>query len=271
MKKWQTPDYTVPPSLDPEQALPVMVGKVDVVRWEKGLKSLMAEWMDDPKSPFDPVRDELRGPRYARLAVVYGDAVGRKASICLDGVDTDKQVMVSNDSAFSLVVDLRANGALPAIMFNYDRLHCELLITNIFQILAAAESQYRETSQAWNSRVAEFKAWKKARKATEAKRSKAKVSTKGAGRRGTEDSEEQGKAQSGREAAGRETSKWESFDINAPLAQFSFADDTKISKEELEERLRTIPTDTVRPQLLNALRRGLGVHHSGMNRPYRQV
>jgi len=268
MTELQTPDYTVPPALDPERALPAMVGKADVVRWEKALKDQLAEWMADPKSPFDAVRDQLRGPRYTQLAASHSDTTSPSDRVAsLDGL----KVMVPNDSVFALVLDLRASGALPAIMFNYDRLHCEVLVAQVFSILSAAEIEYRETSPAWRSKTAEFEAWKKAREAAEAKRAKAKGTSKGAGRRGTEDGDEQGKAQIERDAAGREASKWESFDVDAPLAQFSFADNTKISKEELEERLRTIPADTVRPQLLAALRRGLGVHHSGMNRQYRQV
>lgn len=270
MTKLQTPDYPVSPSLDPELALPALLGKADVVRWEKALKSQLAEWMADPKSPFDVVRDELRGCRYAELAASYSEETDSKGDIpSFDG--PDERLMVPNGSAFSLVADLRASGALPAIMFNYDRLHCEVVVSDIFAILAAAERKYRETSPAWRSKIAEFEAWKKAREAAKAKTSKAKVTSKGAGRRGTEDGDEQGKVQSQREAASREASKWESFDVNGPLAQFSFADNTKISREELEERLRRIPADAVRPQLLAALRRGLGVHHSGMNRQYRQV
>ncbi|KAK4038039.1 hypothetical protein C8A01DRAFT_37998 [Parachaetomium inaequale] len=272
MKSHQSSEYTISPSLDPVKALPEVVRKSDVVRWETALKDQLAEWMADPKSPFDAVLEELRGHRYSQLANSYSETASCSGK---DGSSVDitpgKWPLVSSRSVFSLVTDLHASGALPAILFNYDRTKCEAIATQLFHILALAESQYRKTNPTWIAKAAEFEAWKKARELARAKQTKKKTSTRATGRRGEDDGDDQGKAHSEREAASREVSKWESFDPDAPLAQFSFADTKKISSEELEERLKTLRPGTVREPFIDALRRGVGVHHAGMNRQYRQV
>jgi hypothetical protein len=270
MKRHQNSEYTISPALDPEDALPEVVQKSDVVQWEMALKDQLAEWMVDPKSPFDAVQAELRGHRYSQLANSYYDTT------CSDNgeppIDAPgKGPLVSSSSVFSLVTDLRASGALPVILFNYDRTKCEAILTEILSILTLAESRYRETNPAWLAKTAQFEIWKKARDAAGTKNTKKKASSKGTGRRGEDDSEEQGKAQSEREAASRDVSKWESFDPDAPLARFSFADTTKMSSEELEERLLRIYPGAVQQLFIEALRHGVGVHHAGMNRQYRQV
>jgi superfamily II RNA helicase len=270
MRKHQNPAYTIPLSLDPESALPEAVQKSDVVKWEAALKNQLGEWMVDPKSPFDAVQQELRGHRYAKLADLHSETVGSSTSeppVAAPG----SWPSVSSRSVFSLVTDLRASGALPAILFNYDRSKCEAIAFQLFNILISAENHYRGTSSTWTAKLAEFEAWKKAREAAGAKFAKKAANTRANGRRGNDDDGCQGKAHSERDAASREVSKWEGFDPDAPLAQFSFADTAKITNEELEERLRTIHAGAVRPIFIDALRRGVGVHHAGMNRHYRQV
>jgi superfamily II RNA helicase len=266
MKKHETPDYVVPPALDPARALPAVVRKADTVRWEAALKGVLAEWMADPKSPFDTVREELRGQRYARLANESDPACLDDGTISTGTSPHQKGPMVSSQSAFSLVTDLRTRGALPAILFNYDRMNCEAIVADIFEILTSAEKKYRETDPTWISKVAEFEKWKRAHDST-----KKKSDTSGSGRRGAKGEEGIGKAELEREAASREISKWELFDPNAPLPQFSFADTTKMSSKEVKERIRTIWKESVRPPFVKALLRGVGVHHAGMNRQYRQV
>ncbi len=271
MEKHQTSEHPVSPSLSPENALPAEVRKSDVVRWETALKDLLAEWMVDPNSPFDAVQEELRGHRYSQLANLCSE----RSCPGNDGnfVDAPEQALVSSQSVFSLVKDLHASGALPAILFNYDRTKCEALATEIFNTLTLAESKYLQTDPAWTAKLVEFEAWKAAREAARAKHAKKKASAKkGIGRRGEEDGDNQGKVHSEREAASRDDgSRWENFDPDAPLARFSFADTTKISSEELEEKLKRMRPDFVRQVFIDALRRGVGVHHAGMNRRYRQL
>ncbi|KXH56967.1 DEAD/DEAH box helicase [Colletotrichum salicis] len=70
--------------------------------------------------------------------------------------------------------------------------------------------------------------------------------------------------------ASRDISPWEGFDPKAPLPQYNFADTAKLTVRELEARIRSLDDLGIKPRLIDALRRGLGVHHAGMNRQYRQ-
>ncbi|KAG8349264.1 hypothetical protein FVEN_g12521 [Fusarium venenatum] len=74
-----------------------------------------------------------------------------------------------------------------------------------------------------------------------------------------------------REESGEEISRWESFEPEAPLDQFSFADMTKMQQRDFDDLVYSMGRDKVESWLIDALRRGLGVHHAGMNRRYRQI
>ena len=62
---------------------------------------------------------------------------------------------------------------------------------------------------------------------------------------------------------------WESsFDIKDPSPQFSFLS-KKCSKAILNEAINDIRWTSTPAWALEALERGIGVHHSGMNKHYR--
>ncbi|KAK3352620.1 hypothetical protein B0T25DRAFT_189350 [Lasiosphaeria hispida] len=255
MSKHATDKYPISKSLSPEKALPDLIKKSDIVRWETALKEQLTVWMADPKSPFEAVRRDLRGKRTLQLAAAHASESDVHA----------KDPFVPSKSIFSLILDLRSSGALPAILFNYDRGSCEAIAQELLGTLRAAENKYRETTPAWISKMADYERWRKAREAAKAKGAK-----KPAARR-RDDEDGGSKADQARDEASRDTSKWDSFNPEAPLPQFSFADTSKMSNFEFEERMRTMSPGSVPKQFIDALRRGLGVHHAGMNRQYRQV
>lgn len=257
MVKYQNDDYPIDQGLDPKNFFSKLVKKSDVVRWEEALKKQLGLWMMDSQSPFDAIRDDLRGGRYRQLVQGY---------IRNPYVAASEEKPTGYDlSEFSLILDLRANGALPAILFNYNRYGCEKSLFGLLDTLEAREAEYRENSSEWAAKVAEFEKWKRSREKMKHKAPKATKKGKG------DDEEGTSKLDLAREEANRESSPWESFDPEAPLTEFSFADTTKISKEELESRLGSLKWQKCKPALINALRRGLGVHHAGMNRQYRQA
>ncbi|KAF6835307.1 dead deah box helicase [Colletotrichum plurivorum] len=166
-------------------------------------------------------------------------------------------------TTFSLLNDLRSHGALPAIVFNYDRVGCELILSAIMETLNDAETTYRKSGE-WAKILRDFQAYNE-KKLMESK-IRPPVNT-------IEDRDD-GTALDGldyiREATNKEFSIWDSFDPDAPIDRFSFADSAKITKPELEKIFRSLE-GAVRKPFLDALRRGLGVHHAGMNRRYRQA
>ncbi|KAF4777168.1 DEAD/DEAH box helicase [Colletotrichum scovillei] len=262
MKESENESYLISPSLEPKNALPELVKKSDIIKWEAALKAQLWQWQQDPKSPFPEV--------YKRLKI------NRPSSV----IDLERPEVVADiygDSSFSLLVDLRSRGALPAILFNYDRLGCERVIFKLLQVLEDAEQEHRDTSTEWARKMDAYQKW---RQATDSKAAKKRAkATRATGAANSKEERHDAKdagtslnqADLVREDAGRETSPWENFDPEAPLPQYNFADTTKLTAEELEARIRSLDDLRIKPRLIDALRRGLGVHHAGMNRQYRQV
>ncbi|KAK4226565.1 hypothetical protein QBC38DRAFT_480095 [Podospora fimiseda] len=258
----QDNDYTVEKSLNPEVSLPKLIQKSDVVGWEDGLKKQLGTWIQNPfASPFQKVRQELLGPRYSEV-------VARQSRAIEASTQTATGAAVSRRSVFSLILDLQASGALPAIIFNYDRTKCEEIAAEVLGVLITAETQFRETDPAWIRKMTAFREWEKAKNARLAKTATKKVTK----RKGDDDEDGPlGKAESAREEANQDGSTWASFDPEAPLAQYSFADTTSMTATELEERLWPLQREAIPAALVNGLMRGIGVHHAGLNRKYRQA
>lgn len=62
-----------------------------------------------------------------------------------------------------------------------------------------------------------------------------------------------------------------SFDPDAPVTGFHFADTAKLTDSEFEGYATQLHHGDVPEKMIAALRRGIGVHHAGLNRKYRQV
>ncbi|KAK4161068.1 hypothetical protein QBC43DRAFT_324415 [Cladorrhinum sp. PSN259] len=259
MTEKQDDGYRVDKTLKPELALPKLIQKSNVVGWEKSLKDQLGDWIMNPfASPYQQVRQELLGPRYSQVITRQSTAIST------DSTETKAGAAISSRSLFSLILDLKASGALPAIVFNYDRTRCEELAAEVLGVLIAAETRFRETDPVWVRKMAEYRDWKKARDARLAKTSKKVTKRRG-------DDEDDGPLGKDDRGDDQDGSGWESFDPEAPLAHYSFADSTSITASELEERLWPLKREAISPALINGLQRGIGVHHAGLNRKYRQA
>ncbi|ROW17017.1 hypothetical protein VPNG_01433 [Cytospora leucostoma] len=219
MAKTQTSDFTLDPGLKPDKALPDTVKKADVATYETVLKDALNSWMNDRNSPFEAVRRDLQ-PR-CRVSPMSSTAL--------------------KDQILPLLTDLRSQGALPAILFNYDRVNCEDFAFRLWKDLTHAEKSFQASNPVWKKKMADFEQWKKTTEKTEALNKSEDPST------------------------------WATFDPDAPLPQYSFADETKFSKSELNETIYSLRFKEINPQVIEALRRGIGIHHAGMNRKYRQT
>ena len=242
-------------SLDPERCLPNIIKKSDVVKWEEMLKQKVGKLMSTSRQQFLAIQRELHPRRRPPSA--------SSASKDENGDDQNPS-SVPDSPHLALVLDLRSSGALPAIIFDFDRLRCERLVMHLFAKLTLAEDQYKEGPE-WTKKIREFEQWKRETQKEQAK------SGNQLPKHQADDGEGMSKLEMLRDKASEEASHWHSFDPDVPIAKFSLADETKISREELEEILMSVKDLPIRPELKEALRRGLGVHHSGMNRQYRQV
>ncbi|KAF7550986.1 hypothetical protein G7Z17_g5343 [Cylindrodendrum hubeiense] len=267
---WEKMKEALPPdqrskvdALDPTKTLPQVISKSDIVVWEKGLKVALRKIMEASGSSLKKLQASLDPTLQSKWAPMSTKTEKKKNE------KTNKlQIQLQSDhvlSLFPLVCELHSQDALPALAFSYDRLECERAVTYINGKLGRREQTWKSSDADWLKKIQEFKQWK--RQMTGQREPNPAVRSKDlAG-----DASKVSKLDLAREEGSVETSPWESFDMNAPLEQFSFADNTKMQKAEFTEMIRTLRREKVKPLLIEALERGLGVHHAGMNRRYRQV
>ncbi|KAK7541670.1 hypothetical protein IWX49DRAFT_177476 [Phyllosticta citricarpa] len=247
MHAHQTETHRVPTSLDPEKALPTIITQADTIKWSQDLKQFLAEWMADQDSPFDTVVKELGSDLYRIEA----------------GNDTDLDVPDMVETVLPLLHHLHEQSALPAILFSFDRSICEDICTTVVYKLKRAESKWKDTSPVWAKKMESWEKWNKSQKSMSKKRAVTKTSSV------HEDG--MGKADLEREAASMDADSWEIFDPNAPIDGFHFLERTKLQQSELEAYAEELRFRGVSEGLIEALSRGIGVHHAGMNRKYRHV
>lgn len=122
--------------------------------------------------------------------------------------------------------------------------------------LLAKERKWRASNVEWQHKLAQYEEWlsrAKDRERAAARAAKHRVDP---------------------DEVKTETAEWQAtFNPNAPLPQFSFAGQhTSYMPSMLEEELKQLARWTSTPPwALFCLRRGIAVHHSGMNKRYRTV
>ncbi|KAK0506601.1 hypothetical protein EDD18DRAFT_1124170 [Armillaria luteobubalina] len=159
-----------------------------------------------------------------------------------------------------LVADLHARGELPAILFNFDRAKCEDVAELLLRGLQKAETAWKSSSPEWQRKCQQWQKWQDSSKARNREENRAKKS-----KRKPDPDDAQPWVTT-------EAPAWEStFDPDAPLDNFSFAG--QYSADDLDEAINDVWSEYWRskPVLLAALKRGIAVHHSGLNKGYRSL
>ncbi|KAK2606810.1 hypothetical protein N8I77_005536 [Diaporthe amygdali] len=240
MAKHQNANYPLDKKLTPPTVFPKTAKKADVAKYEASLKKTLHSWMLDRGSPFEAVQKDLR-PQ------------------CHVSASSRQELQ---ESALPLLTDLRSQGALPAILFNYDRVACEEIAFRVLSDLEEAEKAWKATDAGWKKRIAKFEQWKKDQAKADALRQKT-TKAKAKGKRDEDDI--------GDGRLDDDPSTLTNFDPDAPIERFSLGDETKLTRSELEWMIWSLRWKNLNPDILNALRRGIGIHHAGMNRKYRQI
>lgn len=223
------------------------IKKKDVVAWETSLKEVVVAWMKDSRSPFLKVVEILAGKEE------NGDETLALANAKVPENARDSSYL--HENTLKLLQSLHTSNALPAILFNYDRKSCEDICVNLNKQLEEAETKWRETNPKWTSTV---KAWEAHMANKSARGSKvAKISKPEAG---------QTKNDMIRDASELESSYLDRFDPKYPSAEFSFADTKKQGATELENDINEMIRWGIPEMLVNAFKRGIGVHHTGLNK-----
>jgi ATP-dependent RNA helicase DDX60 len=289
MKKFEDSSHALPSDLAPSKFFNVdSMSKSDVIAWGERLKSELAAWMKHSETAFKQVLDELgKGLGQTKPALQHGPSIGT------DFVDTIKRTepdagsvqdiigmsetghMHPEDSSLTsllkttlpLLCKLRSSNALPAILFNYNRSSCERIVRYVQNQLVQAEFAFKKNDPVWRAKIRAFDDWKERIAKSKAKDTKSKKPAKGdkAGREGTT------KLDLARESAASEDRSFDGFDPLAPIDAFSFADPKKSNRDERDKFVDYFRWRGIDERLIDAFQRGIGVHHAGMNRKYRQA
>ncbi|GAA5972085.1 hypothetical protein JCM11641_002488 [Rhodosporidiobolus odoratus] len=239
-------DKKLNPDLEPEKffaSTPTIAIK-HVIQYEKELKTILLEWRNEP----DYANPTSRFSRTVEfLEKPLRNALGVSEQLVENATEDE-----FNSLFAPLLADLNAQGQLPAILFNFSRDHCESLAKRISKDLEAAEDRWRRNSTTFKERVARAKAAEKAA----AKKAKA-AETSTVNRKQEEEAARMGV-----------TEEVSTFDPEAPSEEFTFVG-KGISHLEFKKDVDELLFLDMDPWIINALRRGVGVHHAGMPRRYR--
>jgi superfamily II RNA helicase len=259
MVKVQTDKYKVPKSLNPAKSLPPCIRKADIFAWERSLKKVLLEWMGDKDSPFDQVVAALTPPEATDALDQVPSSAGSSTT---DGDTIDSLDLKT--TTLPLLFQLHKRRALPAILFNYDRSACEDIAYTLLGQLVKAESKYKEGPQ-WKKLMDGFE------KYTQLKEKKASKKPAKPSKKSKDDDDEGGsKTDRMRDESSEGASIYDLFDPEAPQADFSFANPKHLENAKLDEYIRQLRRKYIKEELIELLKRGIGVHHAGMNRKYRQ-
>lgn len=124
--------------------------------------------------------------------------------------------------------------------------------------LEDAEMKWRETSPEWKRKLEKVRIWQ----AGERERQRRAERLRGAKKASLEE-----------EARASEDKSWEStFDPDQPSVEFSFVgSQVAFTLADLEKEIDTLRWTSIPEWAYRALRRGIAVHHSGMNKHYRDL
>ncbi|KAF2497209.1 DEAD/DEAH box helicase-like protein [Lophium mytilinum] len=256
MNRQANQKYPLDESLSPSNMMPKLIKKLDIIKWEQGLKKVLRSWLTDSASPFDAVMKDL-GDTFHSTGLVQHATAGDQSGTPVDPFNI-------KSTTLPLLVALQEQDALPAIFFNYDRAQCESICRHVLDQLKASEDKWKDSSPKWKKKLADWDAWKK---------SMAKIGKKGVPKLSKKRDVEEGVSKEDlmKDAASADVSPWASFEPDNPVEGFTFADNKKILPSELGIYMRQLFIRDLPEWQSESLKRGIGVHHAGMNRKYRQV
>ncbi|CAO1632903.1 unnamed protein product [Parajaminaea phylloscopi] len=259
MQKFADADagYSFPDELDPQAFFGSIVGpltRAHTLAYQAALRKTTQAWMDqggsrEEGSPFIQVIDILEGGLTAKM-----DAADRERKGGLSHIEFQKEHLLP------LLSGMHQKQLLPALFFNFGRDAVETLGKYLVDELVGKEAHYKGTNKTWLAKVKEWEQWQAdepSRRKAEEKRLKAI--------KGREE------AEALKKDAQKSDAGWQaSFDPDAPLADFTFANEKcGEALEDIVPQVEHLPNldEWVRQGLI----RGVAIHHTGMPLRYRQT
>ncbi|BFZ57786.1 hypothetical protein PYCC9005_004840 [Savitreella phatthalungensis] len=273
MKKTQTANFAVPEELDPNSYFKDthFIRRADVAIYQRRLRELLGEWLADPQS---------RNPdsAFMRLMSSLDNGVRGKASALVDRWDALNQQRIDKgldarpilqEAILPMLEDLDQNDLLPALCFNYSRSVVESLGKHLYEVLESREEAFRATDPAWKRKIKTYEQWVNDADKRHKERERALKKKKGNEK---SDRDDENKLLAGEET--QEEFGWQDvFDPTAPLPDYSFAGlKNTYGDQDMKDEISRLESRNACPLwMLRLLRRGIGIHHSGLNRRYRQL
>jgi ATP-dependent RNA helicase DDX60 len=229
----------------------IFISKPQSVQYETAIKNEFENWIASGWR-----KECVQVLRLLGNDLVEDDVAGKCGK--LDGeYETQKEEMVNR--LFHLMCALHRQDRLPAVVFNFDRTLCESIAYGFNAILGRAE----DAARAEHSKTLAKSAKVESQKDKVQKRIRDKVLS---------EKKEEAMLQEMAEMA--ESSSVESAGIDEVSfkAQFTFVQEGRSSKQDFEritESARKIMGEG--HPLIQILRRGIGVHHSGLQNKYRMA
>ena len=227
------------------------IKSADLIKYEAALRMVIERWIASPSC-----KDIM-----ASVTLALGGTIDNQVGI-MEKSFGDASPYTRNEyqkSLLPLLDRLNSADALPALVFHYDRNGIECLAQELLSGLEAAEKAWKEGNSAWQRKFTIWQEWQDQAKIRQKQKDKVKKTMKG---RGVEEM-----------IRDKESSWLESFDPETPLPQFSFQSArAKRTGQELDADVAELTRWKDIPKwIISCLRRGIGVHHSGLNRKVRQL
>ena len=243
-----------------------LLRQADILNYESELKQILAKLIasSDPRdeiSPLISVIRTLRDPVVAQMSLRELNATPSRTNFkgslitLLADLHVKEQLVSKLLTSYLPLTD--SVPFQPAILFNFDRSGCEHLAQILVETLERAESKWRRESPEWKQKIQRWEAWK--HQARDRDRTAKRLMKQ--------------KKPDGEDHLDIPTPSWESsFDPSDPSQAFSFTSiHTSYSKAELARDIRRVSFSNVPEWAISALKRGIGVHHTGMNKTYRSL
>ncbi len=231
----------------------IFISKPQSVLYEAAIKKEFENWIANGWK-----KECVQVLRLLGNDLVLDDSDSEDQKIKLDKEnETHKDEMVNR--LFHLMCALHRQDRLPAVLFNFDRTQCESIAFGFNAILGRAE----DSARAEHSKTLAKSAKVESQKDKVQKRIRDKVLS---------EKKEEAMLQEMAEMAESSTVESAGIDEVSFKAQFTFVQEGRSSKQDFEritESARKIMGEG--HPLIQILRRGIGVHHSGLQNKYRMA
>ncbi|PWN20712.1 P-loop containing nucleoside triphosphate hydrolase protein [Microstroma glucosiphilum] len=256
MQATSNAQYQIDDSLDPGRFFANIVGPVtraNTLAYQEALRAAVKDWMarDDsrnPGSPFLALLDALESGLQKRI-----DEVNKAWPATMSHIDFQRENLLP------FLGNLENQKLMPALLFDFNRDDVETLGMHLVAELVKQEDNYKAHNKAWQAKLEEWDQWKTdepdRRKAEERKMKALK---------GKKDAEAAKK-----DARATDVGWQASFDPDAPLADFTFANEK--CGLALEDIVVDVEKLNIAQWMKDGLIRGVAIHHVSLPTSYRQI